>query len=398
MTRHESEEWGLIPYGRQEIDELDKQAVLDVLSSDFLTQGPQVPAFEQELCDRLGALHCVAMNSATSALHSACLALGVGPGDTVWTSAISFVASANCAVYCGAEIEFVDVVENTGNMSIPDLQKRLEVAEALGKLPKVVIPVHFAGQPVDMPTIERLGKKYGFKIIEDASHALGATYEGEAVGSCLYSDITVFSFHPVKMITTGEGGAATTNSPEIYAQLQRIRSHGITRDPNVINIPFEGDWFYDQIEIGFNYRMTDLYAALGRSQLKRLDDFIERRQNVSRHYARLLRENVNRGLTQDPKAASSWHLFVVLVENSGQRKTIFDRLRQEGILVNVHYRPIYRQSFYANMDKYDPSNFPGAERYYSCAISLPIFPGLEELDVEKIVHLLGAKALYQGIF
>jgi len=388
----------MIPYGKQEIDELDKQAVLNVLNSDFLTQGPQVPAFEAELSTRVGAVYCVAMNSATSALHAACLALGVGPGDSVWTSAISFVASANCGVYCGAEIEFVDVVENTGNMSILDLQRKLELAESLGKLPKVVIPVHFAGQPVNMPAIAELSKKYGFKVIEDASHALGATYEGEAVGSCLYSDITVFSFHPVKMITTGEGGAATTNSPEIYAQLQRIRSHGITRDPNVINIPFEGDWFYDQIEIGFNYRMTDLYAALGRSQLKRLDDFIERRQNVSRHYARLLRENVNRGLTQDPKAASSWHLFVVLVENSGQRKTIFDRLRQEGILVNVHYRPIYRQSFYANMDKYDPSNFPGAERYYSCAISLPIFPGLEELDVEKIVHLLGAKALYQGIF
>jgi len=388
----------MIPYGKQEIDELDKQAVLNVLNSDFLTQGPQVPAFEAELSTRVGAVYCVAMNSATSALHAACLSLGVGPGDTVWTSAISFVASANCGVYCGAEIEFVDVVENTGNMSILDLQRKLELAESLGKLPKVVIPVHFAGQPVNMPAIAELSKKYGFKVIEDASHALGATYEGEAVGSCLYSDITVFSFHPVKMITTGEGGAATTNSPEIYAQLQRIRSHGITRDPNVINIPFEGDWFYDQIEIGFNYRMTDLYAALGRSQLKRLDDFIERRQNVSRHYARLLRENVNRGLTQDPKAASSWHLFVVLVENSGQRKTIFDRLRQEGILVNVHYRPIYRQSFYANMDKYDPSNFPGAERYYSCAISLPIFPGLEELDVEKIVHLLGAKALYQGIF
>ena len=388
----------MIPYGRQEINDLDKQAVLDVLGSDFLTQGPQVPAFEQELGKRVGAAHCVAMNSATSALHAACLALGVGPRDSVWTSAISFVASANCGIYCGAEIEFVDVVENTGNMSIPDLQKRLEAAEALGKLPKVVIPVHFAGQPVDMPAIAKLSKKYGFKIIEDASHALGATYEGEAVGSCHYSDITVFSFHPVKMITTGEGGAATTNSPEIYAQLQRIRSHGITRDPNVIDIPFEGDWFYDQIEIGFNYRMTDLYAALGRSQLKRLDDFIERRQNVSSHYCRLLRGTANVGLTQDPKAVSSWHLFVVLVANSDERKIIFDGLRQEGILVNVHYRPIYRQSYYAKMSKYDPSDFPGAECYYSSAISLPIFPRLEEKDIEKIVGLLSTRPGYQGIF
>jgi UDP-4-amino-4,6-dideoxy-N-acetyl-beta-L-altrosamine transaminase len=388
----------MIPYGRQEISELDKQAVQDVLNSDFLTQGPQVPAFEQELGKRVGAAHCVAMNSATSALHAACLALGVGPGDNVWTSAISFVASANCGIYCGAEIEFVDVVPNTGNMSIPALQKRLEAAEQSGKLPKVIIPVHFAGQPVDMPAIAELGKKYGFKIIEDASHALGATYEGEAVGSCRYSDITVFSFHPVKMITTGEGGAATTNSREIYAQLQRIRSHGITRDPGAINLPFEGDWFYDQIEIGFNYRMTDLYAALGRSQLKRLDDFIERRQRVAKQYSDLFENSSNGILAQDPKGMSSWHLFVTLIDQPSQRKLIFDKLRQEGILVNVHYRPIYRQSFYAEMDKYDPSEFPGAESYYERAISLPIFPSLSKGDVSLIFNYLESGPGYQTIF
>jgi UDP-4-amino-4,6-dideoxy-N-acetyl-beta-L-altrosamine transaminase len=388
----------MIPYGRQEISELDKQAVQDVLNSDFLTQGPQVPAFEQELGKRVGAAHCVAMNSATSALHAACLALGVGPRDSVWTSAISFVASANCGIYCGAEIEFVDVVENTGNMSIPDLQKRLEVAESLGVLPKVVIPVHFAGQPVDMPMIARLGKKYGFKIIEDASHALGATYEGEAVGSCHYSDITVFSFHPVKMITTGEGGAATTNSPEIYAQLQRIRSHGITRDPNAIGVPFEGDWFYDQIEIGFNYRMTDLYAALGRSQLKRLDDFIERRQMVAKQYSSLFENSANGTLVQDPKGMSSWHLFVTLIADPRQRKIIFDKFRQEGIAVNVHYRPIYRQTFYAKMEKYDPNDFPGAEYYYERAISLPIFPGLTKENVIAIFAQMESRAGYQNIF
>jgi UDP-4-amino-4,6-dideoxy-N-acetyl-beta-L-altrosamine transaminase len=388
----------LIPYGRQEINEIDKQAVLDVLDSDFLTQGPQVPAFEQELGKRVGAAHCVAMNSATSALHSACLALGVGPGDSVWTSAISFVASANCGIYCGAEIEFVDVVENTGNMSIPDLQKRLEAAESLGKLPKVIIPVHFAGQPVDMPAIAELGKKYGFKIIEDASHALGATYEGEDVGSCRYSDITVFSFHPVKMITTGEGGAATTNSAKTAAQLQRIRSHGITRDPNAIEVPFEGDWFYDQIEIGFNYRMTDLYAALGRSQLKRLDDFIERRQKVAEQYSSLFENSKNGMLAQDPKGMSSWHLFVTLIADPSKRKTIFDKLRQEGILVNVHYRPIYRQSFYAEMEKYMPTEFPGAESYYERAISLPIFPGLQEESVSKIFSHLEGQPGYQNIF
>jgi len=388
----------IIPYGRQEISEQDKQAVLDVLESDFLTQGPQVPAFEGELSKRVGAVYSVAMNSATSALHAACLALRVGPGDAVWTSAISFVASANCAIYCGAEIEFVDVVENTGNMSIADLRKRLEVAEPLGKLPKVVIPVHFAGQPVDMPAIAELGKKYGFKIIEDASHALGATYEAEAVGSCLYSDITVFSFHPVKMITTGEGGAATTNSPEIYAQLQRIRSHGITRDPDVIDIPFEGDWFYDQIEIGFNYRMTDLYAALGRSQLKRLDSFIERRQEVADKYSALLPVGLHSPLAKDPKAKSSWHLFVLLVEPPKQRKVIFDSLRQEGVLVNVHYRPIYRQSFYARMNKYNPRDFPGAEGYYESAISLPIFPGLAENQMRTVIDCIFSLPGYQNIF
>ena len=388
----------MIPYGRQEISELDKQAVLDVLNSDFLTQGPQVPAFEQELSQRVGSVHCVAMNSATSALHAACLALEVGPGDIVWTSAISFVASANCGIYCGAEIEFVDVVENTGNMSLADLQKRLEAAESLGKLPKVIIPVHFAGQPVDMPAIAELGKKYGFKTIEDASHALGATYEGETVGSCRYSDITVFSFHPVKMITTGEGGAATTNSAKVNERLQRIRSHGITRDPNAIDVPFEGDWFYDQIEIGFNYRMTDLYAALGRSQLKRLDDFIERRQKVAKQYSSLFENSANKTLVQDPKGMSSWHLFVTLIADPRQRKLIFDKLRQQGILVNVHYRPIYRQTFYAEMGKYDPSDFPGAEFYYERAISLPIFPGLTKESVVSIFAQTEGRAGYQNIF
>ena len=388
----------MIPYGRQEITEQDKQAVQDVLGSDFLTQGPQVPAFEQELCERIGAVYCVAMNSATSALHSACLALGVGPGDTVWTSAISFVASANCGIYCGAEIEFVDVVKNTGNISIPDLSSRLEAAKSAGKLPKVVIPVHFAGQPVDMPAIAILGKKYGFKIIEDASHALGAKYRGEDVGSCLYSDITVFSFHPVKMITTGEGGAAATNSEEIYAALQRIRSHGITRDPSDMGAPFEGDWFYDQIEIGFNYRMTDLYAALGRSQLKRLDSFIERRQKVADKYAALFPAGPHTNLARDPNAESSWHLFVLLVDPPGQRKVIFDKLRQEGVLVNVHYRPIYRQSYYARMNKYDPRDFPGAEEYYAAAISLPIFPGITDDQMRIVVDCIASLPGYQNIF
>lgn len=263
----------LIPYGRQEIDEIDRLAVLEVLGSDFLTQGPKVPEFEEKICSRVGAKYGVAMNSATSALHAACLALGVGPGDAVWTSAISFVASANCAIYCGADVDFVDVEPDTGNMSIPDLERRLKRAKVLGELPKVLIPVHFAGQPLDMAAIKKLAEEFEFHVIEDASHALGAMYDGETVGNCRYSDITIFSFHPVKMITTGEGGLATTNSQYLYSKMQRIRSHGITRDPNVMGAGFEGDWFYDQIEIGFNYRMTDLYAALGVSQLSKLDTF-----------------------------------------------------------------------------------------------------------------------------
>jgi UDP-4-amino-4,6-dideoxy-N-acetyl-beta-L-altrosamine transaminase len=388
----------MIPYGRQEIDELDKQAVLDVMNSDFLTQGPKVPAFEQAISERVGAKHCVAMNSATSALHAACLALGVGPGDAVWTSAISFVASANCGVYCGAEIEFVDVIENTGNMSVPDLKKKLEWAKSSGKLPKVVIPVHFAGQPVDMLAISKLSKQYGFKVIEDASHALGATYRGEPVGSCLYSDITVFSFHPVKMITTGEGGAATTNSQDINAHLERIRSHGITRDPRAMGSLPEGDWVYDQIDIGFNYRMTDIYAALGISQLQRLDDFIERRRAIATQYQKLLENSDHGALVQDPNGMSSWHLFVTLISDPIHRKSMFDRLRQEGILVNVHYRPIYRQSFYADMHKYDPSDFPGAETYYARALSLPIFPSLSGQEVSSIFDLLETRPGYQNIF
>lgn len=388
----------MIPYGRQTIDDSDRQAVLDVLNSEFLTQGPQVPAFEQDLCSLLGVDYGVAMNSATSALHAACLALGVGPGDSVWTSAISFVASANCAVYCGADVEFVDVEPTSGNMCLSDLEIRLKRAEASGDLPKVLIPVHFAGQPVDMKRISDFAQTYGFKVIEDASHALGATYKGEPVGSCKYSDVTVFSFHPVKMITTGEGGAAVTRSVELYSRLQRIRSHGITRDPSEIEVPFEGDWFYDQIEIGFNYRMTDLYASLGRSQLRRLGDFLEARNVIAGQYFELLRESAHQPLAQDSNAKSSWHLFVLSIEPPEQRKAVFDRLRQEGVLVNVHYRPIYRQSYYAKLEKYSVDNYPGAEAYYKSALSLPIFPGLTESQIQDIVNCINTPPGYQGIF
>ena len=388
----------MIPYGRQTLDDLDKQAVLRVLNSDFLTQGPEVPTFEKALSLKVSSKYAVAMTSATSALHAACLALDVGPGDIVWTSAISFVASANCAVYCGASVDFVDVHKSSANMSVTALEEKLHAARLAGTLPKVVIPVHFAGQPLDMRKIAELGKKYGFQIIEDASHALGASFAGVPVGSCKYSDITVFSFHPVKMITTAEGGAATTNSSALATRLQRVRSHGITRDPNEMSQVFEGDWFYDQVELGYNYRMTDILAALGSSQLEKLDSFVDERAEIARIYDRSLEGMPYQGLSQDPQASSSWHLYVVQLTDPTERKSAFDNLRANGIMANVHYRPIYRQSYYARMGKYHPLDFPAAEAYYSSAISLPIFPGLSEEQVIEIVRTLGARPGYQVIF
>lgn len=388
----------MIPYGKQSINDSDVESVLDVLKSNFLTQGPQVPKFEEELSGQLGVRFAVAMNSATSALHSACLALDVGPGDIVWTSAISFVASANCAVYCGAEVNFVDVNPTTGNMSIQDLEDRLLKARKDGKLPKVVIPVHFAGQPVDVEAISKLGVIFGFKIIEDASHALGSSYSGSIVGSCEFSDVTVFSFHPVKMITTGEGGVATTNCQKIQSRLQRIRSHGITRAPDEIDVAYEGSWFYDQIELGFNYRMTDLQAALGRSQLKRLNVFVDKRAKLASKYDAGLGNLAIVPLDRDVNAQSSWHLYVILVENAKMRKPIFDKLTQDGILANIHYRPIYRQSYYARSGKYDPSDFPNAEAYYASAISLPLFPSLTDTQLGEVIQSLASPPGHQTIF
>ena len=387
----------MIPYGRQTLDNIDKQAVLDVLDSDYLTQGPVVPSFEKDLSSRVGAGYAVAMTSATAALHTACMAMDIGEGDIVWTSAISFVASANCAVYCGASVDFVDVDANTGNMSISALERKLESAKLREALPKVLIPVHFAGQPVNMEAISELGKLYNFRIIEDASHALGASYSGELVGSCRYSDITVFSFHPVKMITTAEGGAATTNDKQIAARLAKLRSHGITRDQAEME-SYEGDWSYDQVELGFNYRMTDVFAALGKSQLTKLKAFIATRSDIASFYAKSLDSNRFQPLEQDLNAISSWHLFVVLVRDAEERKATFDHLRANGILVNVHYRPIYRQSFYAKLKRYDPADFPGAEKYYASALSLPIYPTLSDKELSQVVRVLSSKPGYQVLF
>ena len=388
----------MIPYGRQEIDKSDIDAVVRVLQSDFLTQGPQVPAFEAEVAKLTGATYGIAMNSATSALHAACVALGVDKDDLVWTSSISFVASANCAIYCGAEVDFLDVDPTTGNISIPDLEERLHKAQAADRLPKVVIPVHFAGQPLDMKAIFELSQLYGFAVLEDASHALGAQFDGDTVGGCRYSQITVFSFHPVKMITTAEGGMATTNSAELAAKMQRFRSHGISRDLIGNRTEIDGDWTYDMIDLGFNYRMADLFAALGRSQLLRLHDFIEKREQIARAYTTQLPEGIATPLNTLPGSKSSWHLFVVLFPDWRRRKASYDLLRQEGYSVNVHYRPIYRQSFYARSQKYSPSSFPGAEKYYNRALSLPLFASLSFEHVERVVSILETKPGYQTIF
>lgn len=370
----------MIPYGRQDIQPEDIDAVLSVLQSDFLTQGEAVPRFEQALCELSGGQFAVAMNSATSALHVACLALGVGAGDWVWTSPNSFVASANCALYCGARVDFVDIDPQTLNMSVSALAEKLKLSAGKNQLPKVVIPVHFAGQACDMAAIKKLADEYGFAIIEDASHAIGGRYaSGEKIGACCYSDITVFSFHPVKIVTTAEGGAALTNRADLAEKMRLLRSHGVTRDANLMTQAPDGAWYYQQIDLGFNYRMTDLQAALGCSQLRRLDAYIAKRHEIAVRYMDALQDLPLTLPSFD--AASALHLFVVQVE---ERKRVFDALRAAGIGVNVHYMPIYRQPFYQRFG-FSPADFPHAEHYYARAISLPIFPKLSAGNQEKVI-------------
>lgn len=390
----------MIPYGRQDISDADIQAVVNVLRSDFLTQGPVVPAFEQAVRTHCGAKYAVAVNSATSALHIACLALGVGPGDIVWTTPITFVASANCALYCGARVEFVDIDPRTFNMSVDCLAARLEKAEKAGCLPKVVIPVHLAGQACDMAGIHALGQRYGFKIIEDASHAIGGKYRGEPIGNCRYSEITVFSFHPVKIITTGEGGMAVTNDANIANRLVRLRSHGITRvQEEMTHVP-DGPWYYQQLELGFNYRMTDIQAALGLSQLQRLEEFIAKRRVIAERYDDLFADFWLSPPWRDPNAYSAYHLYIAQLNgrNSGVRqKDIFERLRSFGILVNLHYIPIYRHPYFEAMG-YDRTEFPEAEAYYAKAISLPIYPALTEAQQTEVVERIKAPIGHQTLF
>jgi UDP-4-amino-4,6-dideoxy-N-acetyl-beta-L-altrosamine transaminase len=387
----------MIPYGRQDISEADVQAVVDVLRSDFLTQGPAVPAFEKAISDYCGAQHAVAVNSATSALHIACLALGVGQGDVVWTSPITFVASANCARYCGAQVDFVDIDPRTHNLSVECLTEKLAQAEKSGCLPKVVIPIHLCGQPCDMVGIYALSQQYGFKIIEDASHAVGGKYRDEPIGNCHYSDITVFSFHPVKIITTGEGGMALTNDETLAKHMQLLRSHGITRDAADMTHVSDGPWYYEQIDLGFNYRMTDIQAALGLSQMQRLDEFVAQRHAIGRRYDQLLADLPVITPWNHQDSYSSLHLYVIRLKLNKIGKTqreVFDALRAAGIGVNLHYIPVYRQPYYERLG-FMPGYCQEAERYYAEVTSLPIYSGLTCKDQKmiclKLSDILGEK-------
>ncbi|MFB9866135.1 UDP-4-amino-4,6-dideoxy-N-acetyl-beta-L-altrosamine transaminase [Vreelandella sulfidaeris] len=381
----------MIPYGRQEITQADINAVVSVLESDFLTQGPQIPRFEQAVASHVGAKYAVAVNSATSALHLACLALGLGKGDWLWTSPITFVASANCGLYCGAHVDFVDIDPLTYNLCPEALVAKLERAERSGTLPKVVVAVHLCGQSCDMQAIGALAKRYGFKVIEDASHAIGGKYQGEFIGNGRYSDITVFSFHPVKIITTAEGGMAVTNSDELANKMALLRSHGITRDPAEMTHKTDGPWYYQQIELGYNYRMTELQAALGISQMDRLNEFVTRRHELAKRYDELLNDLPVTTPWQHPDSYSGLHLYVIRLQLNAITKThrqIFESLRGQGIGVNLHYIPVHIQPYYQEMG-FEPETYPEAMNYYREAISLPMFQGLTDEQQDAVVTALG---------
>ncbi len=384
----------MIPYGRQDITQTDIDAVVGVLQSDFLTQGPMVPRFEQRVADYCGAEYALAANSATSALHIACLALGLGPGDRLWTTTVTFVASANCGLYCGASVDFVDIDSRTYNLDVLALERKLIEAEKVKALPKVLVAVHLCGQPCDMAAIQILAKRYGFSVIEDASHAIGGKYQGQAIGSGTYSDITVFSFHPVKIITTAEGGMALTNNAQLAEKMALLRSHGITRDQQLMTHDADGPWYYQQIDLGFNYRMTELQAALGVSQMERLDDYISRRHCLAARYNDLLAELPVVTPWQHPDSYSGLHLYVIRLQlehlNVSHRQ-VFESLREQGIGVNLHYIPVHTQPYFAAMG-FDAMAFPESMKYYREAISIPMFQTMTDAQQDEVVSAL-AKAL-----
>lgn len=379
----------MIPYGRQEITQSDIDAVIEVLRSDYLTQGPMVPFFEKTVAAYTSSKYAVATNSATSALHLACLSLGVKEGDVVWTSPITFVASANCALYCGAEIDFVDIDPNTYNLCSSKLEEKLAAAKKNGeKLPKVVILVHLCGQSCDMEAIYALSKTYGFRIIEDASHAVGGKYKNAPIGNCFYSDICVFSFHPVKVITTGEGGVALTNDKGLASKMELLRTHGITKNPDLMSQEMEGSWYYEQIDLGYNYRMTDMQAALGVSQMERLDSYVAQRHKIAKYYNELILDDLIVKPYQHPDCYSAFHLYPIRIRLDKTEKAgceIFEFLREHGVGVNRHYIPVHTQPYYKSLG-FKKGDFPVAEKYYSETISLPVFPSLTHKQQEYIVE------------
>lgn len=378
----------MIFYGKQSIDENDIDAVVEVLKSDFLTQGPAIEKFEKCVAEYCGAKYAVAVTSATAALHISCLSAGLGKDDILWTSPITFTASANCGRYCGADVDFVDIDPSTYNMSIAELEKKLQAAEIK---PRVVVPVHLAGQSCEMDKIYKLSQKYGFKVIEDASHAIGADYKETKVGCCKYSDMTVFSFHPVKIVTTGEGGMVLTNDKDLYEKLVLYRSHGITRDPKLMTGTADGPWYYQQIDLGFNYRMTDMQAALGYSQMQKVNEFVSKRRYLAKRYNELLK-NIN-GIQlpdQNEETKSSWHLYVVRVDFSKISKTknqIFAEMKEKGICLNLHYIPVHTQPYYENLG-FKGGDFPNSEKYYEEAFTLPLYYSLTDEQQDHIVKSL----------
>ena len=380
----------MIPYGRQDINQQDIDAVVEVLKSDFLTQGPQVPAFEQAIMDACDAKYAVAVNSATSALHIACLSLGLGNDDWLWTTANTFVASANCALYCGAKVDFVDIDPCTYNLCSKQLEKKLIAAQKVGKLPKIVIPVHFSGQSCDMQAIHNLAKKYGFKIIEDASHAIGGKYQDTPIGNSRYSDITIFSFHPVKIVTSAEGGAAVTNRVDLAEKMLLLRSHGITRDEALMTQDMDGPWYYQQIMLGFNYRMTELQAALGLSQMQRLEEFVIKRNELASRYDNLLNDLPIALPWQHLDSYSARHLYVIRLQLEKINTThldVFNALRAAGVLINLHYIPVHMQPYYQKMG-FEYGQFPEAEKYYKEAISIPLFSAMTEGQQDTVCSTL----------